>query len=295
MQTQDIRRVRRLNRAITSETGSLDESFLGRGRPLGAARVLCRIGSEGCDVATLRADLALDSGLASRLLRRLEAEGLIVLDPDGEDGRRRIARPTARGRAEIAEYERISDERAAAILDRHSDRTRAALLDAMDRVACVLNAGRIAIADEDPETPDATACLAAYYADLARLFETGFDPAASLDPERAALRPPRGTFLVARADGLPVGCCALKGDGSETGEIKRLWVAPAARGLGLARRLMTTAEDRARGLGMRRLRLDTNRALTAATALYRALGWREVPAFNAEPYAHHWFEKRLAD
>ncbi len=215
--------------------------------------------------------------------------------PDPADARRRIARPTASGQAEIAEYERISDERAVGILARHSERTRAALLEAMDRVACVLNAGRIVVADEDPETPDAVTCLAGYYADLARLFETGFDPATSLDPDRAALRPPLGTFLVARADGLPVGCCALKGDGSDTGEIKRLWVAPAARGLGLARRLMTVAEERAQGLRMRRLRLDTNRALAPAMALYRALGWREIPAFNAEPYAHHWFEKRLTE
>jgi GNAT superfamily N-acetyltransferase len=164
----------------------------------------------------------------------------------------------------------------------------------MERVACVLNADRIAIADEDPETPDARACLAGYYADLARIFESGFDPATSLDPDRAALRPPIGSFLVARADGLAVGCCALKGNGGTTGEIKRLWVAPPARGLGLARGLMAAAEDRARALGMRRLRLDTNRALAAAIRLYRATGWHEVPAFNAEPYAHHWFEKPLA-
>jgi GNAT superfamily N-acetyltransferase len=238
--------------------------------------------------------LSLDSGLTSRLLRGLEAEGLIEVEPDAGDGRRRIARPTARGLAEIAEYERISDERAASILDRHGGGTRALLLEAMARVACVLNADRIAIVDEDPETPDALACLAGYYADLARLFPEGFEPALSLDPDRPALRPPLGGFLVARADGLAVGCCALKGDGGGTGEIKRLWVAPPARGLGLARALMAAAEARARGLGMRRLRLDTNRALTAAIRLYRATGWHEVPAFNAEPYAHHWFEKPLA-
>ncbi len=285
--------IRRLNRAVTRETGALDDSFLGRGRPLGAARVLCRIGTGGCDVATIRAELGLDSGLTSRLLRSLQAEGLIEVEPDAGDGRRRVARPTARGAAEIAEYERMSDERAAAVLARHAPRTRAALLEAMERVACVLSADRIAIADEDPETADALACLAGYYADLARHFEGGFEPARSLDPDRAALRPPRGTFLVARADGLAVGCCALKGDGGETGEIKRLWVAPPARGLGLARTLMAAAEARARALGMRRLRLDTNRALTEAIRLYRATGWHEVPAFNAEPYAHHWFEKPL--
>lgn len=294
MLRKEIDCVRRLNRAVTRETGALDESFLGRGRPLGAARVLCRIGAAGCDVMTIRAELGLDSGLASRLLRSLEGEGLIEVEPSAEDGRRRVARPTPEGLAEIAEYERLSDDRAAAILGRHGARTRRALLEAMERVACVLNADRIAIADEDPDTPDARACLAGYYGDLARLFEGGFDPGRSLDPDRMALRPPLGTFLVARADGLAVGCCALKGDGGEIAEIKRLWVAPPARGLGLARALMAAAEGRARGLGMRLLRLDTNRSLTAAMRLYRATGWQEIPAFNAEPYAHHWFEKRLA-
>lgn len=293
MERAAIESVRRLNRAVTREAGALDESYLGRGRPLGAARVLCRIGPGGADVAALRADLALDSGLASRILRALEAEGLIVVVPDADDGRRRIARPTASGRTEIAEYERISDERAAAVLARHGSRTRAALVEAMDRVACVLNADRTTIVAEDPESPDARACLEGYYAELARLFEGGFDPATSLDPDSAALRPPVGAFFVAHAD-QALGCVALKGDGSDTGEIKRLWVAAPARGLGLAQRLMATAEAHARGLGMRRLRLDSNRALTAAIRLYQASGWREVPAFNAEPYAHCWFEKDLA-
>jgi len=58
---------------------------------------------------------------------------------------------------------------------------------------------------------------------------------------------------------------------------------------------MATAETRARALGMTRLRLDTNRALTAAIAMYRKTGWREIAAFNDEPYAHHWFEKDLPD
>lgn len=293
MDPTDIARVRRFNRAVTTETGALDSSFLGRGRPLGEARVLCRIGAEGCDVATIRADLGLDSGLASRLLRSLEGQGLVETRPDPADARRRIARPTKAGRAEIAAYDALSDGRAEDVLARQSDRTRAELLAAMDRIACVLNRDRITIADEDPETSDARACLRAYYDALSASFGVTFDPATSLDPDRSALRPPLGTFLVARADGMPVGCCALKGDGSGTGEIKRLWVHDAARGLRLAHRIMETAEARARSLGMTRLRLDTNKTLKAAIALYRTTGWHEIPAFNTEPYAHHWFEKNM--
>ena len=66
-----------------------------------------------------------------------------------------------------------------------------------------------------------------------------------------------------------------------------------SRGLGLAARLVAAGEAAARGLGASTIRLGTNRALTEAIALYRRLGYREVPAFNAEPYAHHWFSKAL--
>lgn len=293
MQHADIARVRRFNRAVTTEIGALDESFLGRGRPLGEARVLCRIGDEGCDVAAIRSDLGLDSGLTSRLLRSLEAQGLITVTRASNDARRRIARPTAKGRAEIVVYNAISDDRAGQVLMRQSRRDRGSFLAAMDRIACVLNRDRIEVADADPECADARACLLSYYSDLDEAFEEGFEVETSLDPDPTALRPPVGAFLLARSDGLAIGCCALKGQGASVGEIKRMWVAPMARGLGVARQLLEAAEDRARTLGLTRLRLDTNRALKAAIALYRQTGWREVDPFNDERYAHHWFEKTL--
>ena len=72
-----------------------------------------------------------------------------------------------------------------------------------------------------------------------------------------------------------------------------MWVAPEPRGLGLGRRLLAELEARARH-GATAVRLETNRALTEAIALYRSAGYREVEPFNDEPYAHHWFEKPLA-
>jgi DNA-binding MarR family transcriptional regulator/GNAT superfamily N-acetyltransferase len=292
MQIDAIARIRRFNRAVTAEVGALDTSFLGRGRPLGAARLLCAVGPDGADVAALRDQLGLDSGLASRLLRGLEEEGLVTTDPDPADRRRRTARPTAKGKREIAAYDRLSDARAKDLLSRQPQEGKA-LLAAMDLVATALLRNRITIGETDPEAPEARYCLAAYYAELARRFDTGFDVKTSLDPDAGSLRPPLGSFLVALSDGLPLGCVALKGSGTGVAEVKRLWIAPAARGLGLARRLMATAEARARTLGLTTLRLDTNRTLTEAIALYRATGWTEVAAFNAEPYAHHWFEKGL--
>jgi len=104
---------------------------------------------------------------------------------------------------------------------------------------------------------------------------------------------PRGAFLVAMSDGMPLGCVGLKGTGSELAEIKRLWVAPSARGLGIGRRLMEAAEDAARNLSIRILRLDTNSALPEASQLYRSTGWAEIDRFNDDPYPDLFFEKRL--
>jgi ribosomal protein S18 acetylase RimI-like enzyme len=72
-----------------------------------------------------------------------------------------------------------------------------------------------------------------------------------------------------------------------------VWVADAARGLGIGRRLLAELEACAAESGGRAVRLETNRALTEAIALYRSAGYVEVPAFNDEPFAHHWFEKTL--
>ena len=91
----------------------------------------------------------------------------------------------------------------------------------------------------------------------------------------------------------PVGCGALKVGQEGTGAVKRMWTAPSARGLGIARRVLRGLEIKAQEAGLMRLRLETNRTLTEAQALYRAEGYQEVKPFNTEPYAHHWFEKRL--
>ncbi|MEH3061690.1 MAG: helix-turn-helix domain-containing GNAT family N-acetyltransferase [Methylobacterium radiotolerans] len=290
MEPAEIARVRRFARAVTAEVGALDSSFLGRGRPLGAARVLNAIGAGRAEIGEIRAYLGLDSGLMSRLLRGLEEEGLVATAPHPADARRRVASLTEAGRREFAAYEALSDARAVALLERAPQMD--ALLHAMDRVALALGRDAIAIREADPTDAGARACLAAYYAELATRFAGGFDVALSCDPEAAAMVRPRGVFLLACADGLPVGCVGLKGGGA-VAEIKRLWVDSAARGLGLARRLMREAEAAARDLGIGTLRLDTNSALPEALALYRRSGWVEIDRFNDDPYPDHFFEKAL--
>jgi aminoglycoside phosphotransferase (APT) family kinase protein/GNAT superfamily N-acetyltransferase len=156
-------------------------------------------------------------------------------------------------------------------------------------------APEVEIAVTDPGEPAARYCLGAYFTELGRRFEDGFDPARSIPAEDAELRLPAGLLLVATRDGEPVGCGALKFHPKDgIAEVKRMWVSPAARGLGLGRRLLAELEAQAAGQGVRRLRLETNRNLTEAIAMYRTAGYREVAAFNDETYAHHWFEKSLS-
>ena len=286
-----VSRVRRFNRAVTSAVGALDTSFLGRGRPLGAARVLNAIGHGRADVGEIRDYLGLDSGLMSRLLRSLEDEGLIETTAHGDDARRRIAKLTPAGKREFNAYEAISNRQAKDFLSHHTQRE--ALLAAMDLIASALGRDGTALHEMDPRSEPARYCLGEYYAELARRFKQGFDVKLSRDPNAKDMVPPRGSFIVAMSDGLPIGCVGLKGSSGDYEEIKRLWVAPAARGLGLGRRLMDAAEHAARELGIAVLRLDTNSALAEAGQLYRRTGWTEIPRFNDDPYPDLFFEKHL--
>jgi DNA-binding MarR family transcriptional regulator/GNAT superfamily N-acetyltransferase len=293
MDATAVAHVRRFNRTVTQRLGVLEETYLSRARPIGQARLLWEIGPDGADVRDLRARLDLDSGYLSRLLRALEADGLVAVGPGAQDRRVRTARLTPAGQAERAELDRRSDELAAGLLAPLDAGQRERLAAAMAEVERLLTASTVAVTETDPRRPEARAALAAYAAELDERFDAGFDPARSIRAEAADLTRPAGLLLVASLHGEPVGCGALKFHGDAPAELKRMWVARSARGLGLGRRLLAELEARAREHGVRVLHLETNRALAEAIALYRSAGYREVPAFNDEAYAHHWFEKLL--
>jgi ribosomal protein S18 acetylase RimI-like enzyme len=286
-------RVRRFNRTVTQRIGALSDEYLGRGRPLGASRVLWEIGEGGLDVRSLRTRLDLDSGYVSRLLRRLEVDGLIVVEASHEDRRARIARLSKASRTERKVLDRRSDELAWSLVEALDDEQRARLVEAMRVVERLLTAGLVSMRIDAPTSAAVGYCFESYFAELDARFEAGFDSARSISAEADELSEPRGLVLVARLRDEPVGCGALKLHGSDPAEIKRMWVAPTARGLGLGRRLLRELEERAGNRGATHARLETNRALTEAINLYRSAGYTEVAAFNDEPYADHWFEKRL--
>jgi DNA-binding MarR family transcriptional regulator/GNAT superfamily N-acetyltransferase len=289
-----IERVRSFNRTVTEGIGVLDDHFLGRGRPLGESRILWEIGNDGTEVRTLRFRLGLDSGYISRVLRSLERQGLVKVRDGRGDRRVRQVSLTAKGRAERTVLDRRSDKVAQRIVAPLSDPQRAALAAAMEKVEQLLQASMVRFAIEDPNTADARWCIKQYFTELDTRFERGFDPGSSIPATAQEMTPPDGLFMVARLRGRPVGCGGLKFHGKAPAELKRMWIAATTRGLGLGARLLGELERRAREAGVRVLRLETNRALKEAIALYRRSGYVEVERFNDEPYAHHWFEKRLS-
>jgi DNA-binding MarR family transcriptional regulator/GNAT superfamily N-acetyltransferase len=289
-----VNQVRSFNRTVTQRVGALNNRFLARGRPLGEARVLWEIGVEGCEVRSLRSRLGLDSGRASRLLRALEADGLVRLQPSASDRRIRVARLTPAGLSERALLDQRSDDLAASMLAPLDTEQRDEIVAAMRTVQRLLMAPAVQIRTVDPTARDAGRCIRAYFAELDRRSESGFDPSTGISATPNELVPPAGRFLIAYLRDEPVGCGAVKHHPGAPSELKRMWVAESARGLGIGRRLLTELEASALRSGASTARLETNRALVEAIAMYRSAGYVEVPAFNDEPFAHHWFEKQLA-
>jgi len=296
MNSELIAAVRRFNRTVTQRVGALDDEYMARGRPLAQARLLWEIGPGGAEVAELRARLGLDSGYLSRLLRTLEGDGLVTVGPaeqSGGDARVRVAALTEAGRGEWAELDKRSDELAVSILEPLTERRRHRLVAAMAEVERLLIASMVDIGPCPPADPRARACVRAYARDLARRFDDGFDPALSQPVQDEEIVPPAGVFLLATLNAEPVGCGAVKLHRDAPAEIKRVWVADSVRGLGIGRRMLGELERYAAERGCTAIRLDTNRNLTEAIAMYRTAGYREIEPYNTEHYAHHWFEKDL--
>ena len=281
---RDIALVRSFNRLVTRQAGALGD-YMGN-RPLGELRVLFEIGGGATTPRDVRVRLGLDSGYLARVLRALQRDGLVESTPNAGDRRTKHLRVTRAGRAEMRELDRLSDELAASVLEPLDEEQRARLLAAQAEVRRLLAISLVTIAREDPTSLDARWCLDHYFAELAERFAAGFDPTRTL--------PAAGELLLARFGGQPAGCGMLKTLAPGRGELLRMWVDRPHRGLGIGARLLDALEARAVELGHETVRLYTNRSLTEAIAMYRRRGYADIPPFNEDPYATHWFEKRLA-
>jgi DNA-binding MarR family transcriptional regulator/GNAT superfamily N-acetyltransferase len=292
MSMEMVADVRRFTRTVTQRIGVLNEDFLASDRSLGQNRLLWEIGTDGADIRALRSRLDLDSGYVSRLLRSLQAAGLVQIEQSNADGRVRTARLTDGGRRELVTLGRRSDDAAAAILRPLNDGQRTRLVTAMAEVERLLTASTVEVRPCDARDPNARHCLQTYYSELKQRFPDGYDPAVSPVADEE-MTPPAGLLLVAYLHGEPVGCGALIWLPDDVALVKRMWVNSSVRGLGLGKRLLTELEQCGRAKGVRLMRLETKDVLTEAIQMYRTSGYTEVAAFNAEPYADHWFEKTL--
>ena len=293
MTTSQIEEVRRFHRLVTQRAGALEERFLGRDRPLGESRVLFEIGRRGAELRDVRTRLGLDPGYLSRLVQSLSSAGLVRLNAGASDDRARRAELTAAGLREYDEVNRRSDKVAEGILQALTESQRDRLVAAISEVNRLLKLAALVIERVDPSSEIAQWCLTQYFAELGVRFEGGFDPRNSNPTDPAELIPPHGAFLLASADQEPLACGTVKLIAPGVGWLRRMWVAPSARGLGMGRRILGALETEAQSLGVTTLRLDTNRSLTEAIQLYRSSGYREVERFNDERYADHFFEKQL--
>lgn len=291
---QQVAQVRRFNRTVTQRVGALNDRFLRRDRSLALSRLLWEIGTEGGEVVVLRSRLGVDSGQLSRMLRALEAEGLVIVTPSDGDGRVRVARLTQDGLAERALLDERSNELAASILAPLDEAQRSELVAAMRSVERLIATSLIQLRQVDAASPDAQRCLRAYVAELNRRAPTrGFDPRRGATAEPHEVRPPNGAFIVAYLCDEPIGSGAIKHQPGNVTDIKRMWIAESARGLGLGRRLLEHLEGLARDHGSHEAHIETSDVLPEAIALYRSAGYVEVPPFNDEPFADRWFTKAL--
>ena len=138
--------------------------------------------------------------------------------------------------------------------------------------------------------PTADELLGEYFS----MREHGMSSYRTFRPDATLFTPPAGVFLVAFVGNDAVGCGGVRMLSPVRGEVKHLWMRPAARGSGAGRALLGELERRAAELGATEVVLDTNERLAAAQALYRSSGYAEVEPYNDNPNATHWFRKALA-
>lgn len=293
MTDRSVQTFRQFQRVVTRDVGALHDDFLGRGRPFGASRLLWEMGDGPVEVATLRERLGLDAGYVSRLLRSLAQEGLVATGASPTDARAKVVARTSAGTAEAELLDQLSEDAASSLLGELDPTERAEVDRAARTLTRALTRRHLTIEIEDPASRDAQWCVGQFFAEIDALFDAGYDPTKAVVVGTEDLTPPNGAFLVARLHGQPVGCGGVKLPEGAPAFLKRMWVAPAARGLGVAGLMLSRLEGLAVSAGSPAVTLDTNALLTAAGRLYETRGYVQVPDFNGEHHADRWYRKEL--
>jgi ribosomal protein S18 acetylase RimI-like enzyme len=281
----DLGRLRRFNRLLTQRVGLLDPRYLRSPLPFAQARLLYEVAALA-PLATnhLRRLIAVDAGALSRGLAVLEARRLVRRRVEPGNARNRVVEVTAQGIGLLARLDVRADDRVSAMIAGLAAGERRRLLAVVDEARRLLVGALLGIERRAAQDPDVRAAQAAYLAEIARRLGR------PLDAWNQGVLAPALSLLV--VDGRrPVGCGLLRRFRPGVGEIKRMWLHPDVRGLGLGVRLLGALEDAARQAGNREVRLDTNERLLEAIALYEAAGYRRIPRYNDNPDATHFYAK----
>jgi DNA-binding MarR family transcriptional regulator len=285
---------REFTRFYTNKIGVLRGGLHGSRHPLPEARVLYELGqADGpSEVAALRASLDMDAGQLSRLLARLDEQGLVERERSDRDARRQVLALTAKGRREFAKLDRGSAAEWAQLLDPLSEAERTRLVGAMGAVREILEddrAGATEVVLRDPEPGDLGWIVARHGALYAQEFGwgLGFEALCAQVVADYAAAAHAGTpghrAWIATAGGAPAGCIlCVRGDAPDEAKLRLLLVEPWARGLGVGGALIDAVIDYARANGDRRVVLWTNSPLTGARRLYDRRGFRLIAE---EPHA----------
>lgn len=294
--TETVEAARAFTRFYTNKIGALRGGVHGSRHPLPEARVLYELGhGDGVtEVGALRESLDMDAGQLSRLLGRLDDDGLVERERSRRDARRQVLRLTAKGRRAFAELDRGSAGEWAELLEPLTGAERERLVGAMAAVREILGDDRAgATATEvvlrDPEPGELGWIVARHGAQYAAEFGwgLGFEALCArviADFAAAAVAgTPGHRAWIATAGGAPAGCVlCVRGDEPGDAKLRLLLVEPWARGLGVGGALIDAVVAYARANGDRRVVLWTNAPLTGARRLYDRRGFRLI---DEEPHA----------
>jgi DNA-binding MarR family transcriptional regulator/N-acetylglutamate synthase-like GNAT family acetyltransferase len=291
--------VRAFNRYYTGVIGVLDDGLLRTPYSLIEARVIFELAQrDRAEVTELRRGLGLDAGYLSRLLTRLDENGLVVRERSDEDGRRQLVALTDQGRQAYDLLDRRSAEQIGALLEPLPEPERNRLLGAMSTIATVLDrgAGR-------PASPATIVIRSPRPGDLGWVVqrhgelyaaEYGWDAsfehlvmrivADSFANTAESTEPAREAAWIAELDGERAGCVFCTSKDARTAQLRLLLVEPWARGHGLGGRLVEECLRFARAAGYAEIVLWTNGVLDAARRIYERAGFTLV---ESEP--HHSF------
>ena len=274
--------VRRFNRFYTREIGVLGDGLLQSGFSLAEARVLYELAQRpGTTASELGRDLTLDSGYLSRILQRFERDGLVARAACETDRRQSLLSLTDSGRAAFAPLDTRSREQIGTLLAGLAEPAQASLVAAMNRIETLLGARHAVPWLLRQHRPGDIGWVVSRHGALYAK-EYGLDArfealVASVAGEFLAQHDPaRERCWIAERDGVNVGSVFLMRKSNEVAKLRLLIMEPAARGLGIGRRLVAECISFAREAGYRNITLWTNDVLVAARAIYQQAGFHLV-------------------